>query len=103
MKLVIAIDGPAGTGKSSVARLAAANMGLIYVETGAIYRALAYLAEKNHVDPDDIEGLLGLIPRFRVMVDEGAHCTRMIIDGQVVSTELRCEKIGRLSSEISQH
>ena len=103
MTLVVAIDGPAGTGKSSAARFLAQQLDFIYVDTGAIYRALAYLAEKRGVDPKDPKKLVALIPEIAIVVDSVQRCTRIIIDGKVIESELRSEKISRLSSLVSQH
>ncbi len=103
MTFVVAIDGPAGTGKSSVARLVAQKLKYIYVDTGAIYRGLALLSAHHHVDPDDEGALVQLIPRMEVRVDEQACCTRIYIDGSEVDHELRTENISKLSSLVSRH
>lgn len=103
MTTLIAIDGPAGTGKSSVSRYLAQHLDFIYVDTGAIYRSLAYLVSKYSVNPDDVDGVLLLIPRIEIMVDKKNHCTRAIIDSQPVGDGLRTEEISRLASIISQH
>lgn len=103
MTFVVAIDGPAGTGKSSVARFLANQLNYVYVDTGAIYRALAFLAEKDHVDPSDVDQVVLLIPRIVIHVDEKEHRTRITLDGQLVEHELRVENISRLSSIVSQH
>lgn len=103
MTFLVAIDGPAGTGKSSVARSLAEKLNFIYVDTGAIYRSLAYLVEKNGVAVDDVDAVVNLIPRIEIFVDEPAHCTRIKIDSMLVDKELRTENISRLSSVVSQH
>lgn len=103
MTFLVAIDGPAGTGKSSVARSLAQKLNFIYVDTGAIYRSLAYLVEKNGLNPDDVDAVVTLIPRIVIFVDEAEHCTRIKVDGVAVEKELRTENISRLSSVVSQH
>ncbi len=103
MTFVVAIDGPAGTGKSSVARMVAQRLNFIYVDTGAIYRALAKLSDMHHVDPLDVDALVTLIDDLEVKIDEKAWCTRIYIEGKEVNQELRTEKISKLSSIISQH
>jgi len=103
MTVIVTIDGPAGTGKSSAARILARRLNFIYVDTGAIYRALAYLVDKYHKDVDDVDQVLALIPLISVVVDEKEHCTKIVIEKQIVEKELRSEKISRLSSIVSQH
>lgn len=103
MTFVVAIDGPAGTGKSSVARMVAQKLNFIYVDTGAIYRALAKLSAMYKVDPFAVDALVDLINHFEIKIDEKAWCTRVYIDGSEVNHELRTEKISKLSSVISQH
>ncbi len=103
MKFIAAIDGPAGTGKSSVARFLAHSFHFVYVDTGAIYRALAFLVEKNRIDPNDPDAVVELIPQIKISVDEKAHCTRIAIDGKIIEAELRTENISKLSSVVSQH
>ncbi len=103
MKLVVAIDGPAGTGKSSAARILAKKFNFIYVDTGAIYRALAFLVEKYGKNAENMEEVLTLISHLSVIIDEDELRTKIVVDGQVVDNELRTENISRLSSIVSQH
>jgi cytidylate kinase len=103
MTFVIAIDGPAGTGKSSTAHFLAQQLSFVYIDTGAIYRALAFLVDKYKKDVDDIEGIVALIPRILIDIDEKTNSSRTMIDGQFVERELRTENISRLSSLVSQH
>lgn len=103
MTFVVAIDGPAGTGKSSVARLVAQKLNFIYVDTGAIYRGLALLSANHQVEPDDTVALVKLISQLDVRVDASACSTRIFIDGVEVDHELRTERISKLSSMVSQH
>lgn len=103
MKFITAIDGPAGTGKSSVARFLARDFNFVYVDTGAIYRALAFLVLKYDVDIEDVDVVVALIPKISVIIDEDASCTRIIIDGKLIDAELRSEEISKFSSMVSQH
>lgn len=103
MTFVVAIDGPAGTGKSSVARFLARALDFIYVDTGAIYRALAFLADKYEINADDVSEVVSLIPRIAVIVDEKSHRTKIMVDEDFVEDELRSEQISRMSSLVSQH
>jgi CMP/dCMP kinase len=103
MTFVVAIDGPAGTGKSSLARFLAQKLNYIYVDTGAIYRALAFLVDKYQKDATHQDQVLALIPKIDIVVDDEAYCTKIMADGATVENELRTEKISRLSSIVSQH
>lgn len=103
MTLVIAIDGPAGTGKSSVARSLAKHFNFVYVDTGSIYRALALLVFNHNVDPDDVEAVDSLVSHIKILLEKDGHGTFIKIDGHRVSKELRTENISRLSSLVSRH
>jgi CMP/dCMP kinase len=100
---IVAIDGPAGTGKSSLSRYLAQILNFIYVDTGAIYRALAFLVEKYEVDPKNSEEVVALIPKILIEIDEKSHSTKIMLDDQLMENELRTEEMSKLSSLISQH
>lgn len=103
MTLVIAIDGPAGTGKSSVARSLAKHFNFVYVDTGSIYRALALLVHNHNIDPDDIDAVDAMVPHIKINIEKDGHGTFIKIDGHKVGKELRTELISRLSSLVSRH
>jgi len=103
MKFIVAIDGPAGTGKSSVARAVAQKLNFVYVDTGAIYRALALLVSTSNTDPENISEVCALIPKLKVEIDTDQHRTFIKLEDQIVEKELRCELISKLSSVISRH
>lgn len=103
MTFIVAIDGPAGTGKSSAARSLAKLLDFIYVDTGAIYRALAYLVDRHGVSADNIDDVLALVPLIAVVVDESHHSASIVVNGVKIEKELRTENISRLSSIVSQH
>jgi cytidylate kinase len=103
MTFVVAIDGPAGTGKSSVAKSLAKTFDFIYVDTGALYRALAYVVEKYHKDPNIAADVLPLVSLISLVVDEKNHCTAVEFEQKILRDELRTETMSRLSSVVSQH
>ena len=91
--MIVAIDGPAGSGKSTVAAALAQRLGFLYLDTGAMYRALTWLALGQGVDPGDGDALATLAREHPVTFDaEG----RVEIDGHDVSTEIRAAEIDRV-------
>lgn len=97
--MVIAIDGPAGAGKSSVARAVAKQLGLRYVDTGAMYRALALAALEREVDPDDASAVAELAARLDLHVTEDA----VLVDGRDVTDRIRDSEVSRLAAQVARH
>lgn len=95
--LTIAVDGPAGSGKSTVARAVARRLGLPHVDTGAMYRAVALKALANGVGPDDAEGLGGLLAGTLVDLHDG----RVWLDGEDVSVAVRAPEVTAIVSQVS--
>lgn len=101
MAKIIAIDGPAGSGKSTVSRLLAARLGYLYLDTGAMYRAVALQAKRKNIDLKDTEKIgrlcLDLDLQFRVL--DGA--TRLFLGAEDISSAIRSPDMDMLSSVIS--
>jgi cytidylate kinase len=101
--VIVAIDGPAGAGKSTVARALAARLGIGYLNTGSLYRALSLLALEHGVDPSDGPGLSALVrdhPIRMVHADDGEHVT---VDGRDVTDAVRDRAITRIVSLVAAH
>ncbi len=98
--MIVAIDGPAGAGKSTVARALAQRLGFRYLDTGAMYRALTWLALRNEVAHDDVHGLAALAQAHPVSFD-GEQ--RVFIAGEDVTEPIREPRIDRAVSSISRH
>ena len=97
----IAIDGPAGAGKSSIAKALSKRLGYIYIDTGAMYRAVAlFFLENNVADGTDsrIESLLDKL-EISIKYEDGAQ--KVILNGEDVTDKLRLEEIGKLASKFS--
>lgn len=100
-KLVIAIDGPAGSGKSSVAREAARRLGYLYVDTGAMYRAVALRALETKTPLDDAARLGELARNMRIQLESGAAGVLVLVDGRDVTEALRGPETSQATSRIS--
>ncbi|MCC2684583.1 MAG: (d)CMP kinase, partial [Paenibacillaceae bacterium] len=88
-KLNIALDGPAGAGKSTIARLVAAKLGLIYVDTGAMYRAVTYKAIQSGLTADQPDKIVALAERMKLDWVAGEQGQRVIVDGEDVTEQIR--------------
>jgi cytidylate kinase len=99
--LIIAIDGPSGAGKSTLGRRLARELGLLYVDTGAMYRAVALAAVQSNVSAHDAEGLMGVARRARVELTGDPDHLQIKLDGRDVTTEIRTEQASRLASVVS--
>jgi len=100
-KPVIVIDGPAGSGKSTVSRLLAARLGYLYLDTGALYRAVAYLAGRNGIKEDDEAALVELVRDADIRLHQSAAEMRVEAGGEDVTAYLREEEVGIRASRIS--
>jgi cytidylate kinase len=98
--MIVAIDGPAGSGKSTVARALARRLGFRYLDTGAMYRGLTWLALREGIDPEDEAALARLARAHPVTFDaEGG----VGIDGEDVSTAIREAEIDRVVPHVARH
>ena len=97
MRLQVAIDGPAGAGKSTVARAVAERLGLTYVDTGAMYRALAWAAVAGGIGLEDTAAVCRLTERLEIKLEPG----RVFADGRDVTALIRTPEISNLTSALS--
>ena len=98
----VALDGPAGAGKSTLARMAARRFGLIYVDTGALYRCVGLYTQRNNIDPSDEEAVEKLLPEIEIEMkyDENG-VQRMFLRGGDVSDDIRLPEISKYASDVS--
>ena len=100
----IAIDGPAGAGKSTIAKRLAKELGYMYVDTGAIYRTVAYFFDLWGVSPKDIDGITRYIDELTVGIEyDEDGLQHMIMNGMDVTDSIRTQEIGQKASLISAH
>jgi cytidylate kinase len=98
--MIVAIDGPAGSGKSTVASRLAAELGFRHLDTGAMYRALAWLARRDGVDADDGFGLAELAVAHPVSFADGGQVE---VEGEDVTAVIRDAEIDRLVPKVARH
>ncbi|MCA1957135.1 MAG: (d)CMP kinase [Nitrospira sp.] len=99
--MIIAIDGPAGVGKSTVAKLLAAKLGFLYLDTGALYRAVAWKVLKSGISPMDHERVKELLPVTSLDIRFHDGTMRVLLDGRDVTGELRTPDVSTAASSVS--
>lgn len=97
----IAIDGPAGAGKSSIAKAVAKNLGFIYVDTGALYRSIAYACKEKGIAPDNEADVLPLLPTLTVQLAFADGVQKVLLNGEDVSEAIRTPEISAGASKVS--
>ncbi|MEW6510212.1 MAG: (d)CMP kinase [Bacteroidota bacterium] len=101
-KLVIAIDGPAASGKTTTAKLVAERLGYLHVDTGAMYRAATLKVLRNGILPDDVMQVAGLIERTRIELNVRSGKLLVMLDGEDVTREIRSGAVTRAVSAVSR-
>ncbi len=99
----IAIDGPSGSGKSTLAKQISKELGVAYLDTGAMYRAVGLYCFENGIDVKDSEKLNEIIPNVNVEIDWGVNGQITYLNGKDVSTEIRREEIGQRASQVAEN
>ena len=98
----VAIDGPSGAGKSTLARAAAERLGILYVDTGAIYRTIGLYVQRRGIDPEDTAAVLAALPDIRIGMDHDADgMQRMLLNGEDVTADIRLPEISMYASAVS--
>ena len=99
----IAIDGPAGAGKSTIAKLVAAKLGFIYVDTGAMYRAMALYFLENGIQPEDETRVSAICGQIDISLRYQDGVQQVILNGSDVSGKIRTEAVGNAASVVSAY
>ena len=101
--MIVAIDGPAGAGKSTVAKLLAQKLGFVYVDTGAMYRALTLKALENNIALHDVSGLAAIARASSIdLINTSSGSLRVLLDGREVTDLIREPRITRVVSDIAK-
>ncbi len=98
---IITIDGPSGSGKSTISRLLAQRLNSTYLDTGAMYRAVGLLAQRQSVDLDDDAAVRRLMTTIELQLLPGALDSQVIMNGEDVSTAIRTAEMGMMASKVS--
>ncbi|WP_404813389.1 (d)CMP kinase [Halobacillus yeomjeoni] len=101
--MTIAIDGPAAAGKSTVAKKVAEKLSIIYVDTGAMYRALTWKAIQNSINLEDEQALTTLLEKTDLELVQSDHGQRVILDGTDVSDDIRTHEVTNQVSIVAKH
>ena len=101
MSMNIAIDGPAGAGKSTIAKRLAKKLGFIYVDTGAMYRAMAYYFLQHNIDAKDEKAIAAACPDVDVTITYENGEQQVLLNGENVNGVIRNEEVGNMASSTS--
>ena len=99
--MIIAIDGPAGVGKSTVAKMLATRLGYLYLDTGALYRAIAWKVLQSNAKPTDQERVAQLLPTTSLQMQFQQGAMKVLVDEQDITNELRTPDVTAAASIIS--
>ncbi len=97
----IAIDGPAGAGKSTIAKLAAAKLNFVYVDTGAMYRSIALYVIRHNVDPDNDEDMTNALDKININLSYEEGTQHIFLNSEDVSAAIRQEQVGNMASKVA--
>ncbi len=100
-KFAIAVDGPAGSGKSTVAKAVAKRLGIIYVDTGAMYRAVAYFCIQKGISPLDEMSVLSLLDEIKLEIQPTRDGQLIFLDGEEITQKIRTQEIGQGASQVA--
>lgn len=99
----VAIDGPAGAGKSTIAKAAAHRLKFVYIDTGAMYRAVGLAAVRAGINPNtDIEEVEAMLPQVEIDISHGENGQEIFLNGENVSKEIRLPEISVAASDVSK-
>ncbi len=99
----VAIDGPAGSGKSTVSKIVAQKLGFVHLDTGALYRAIAYFIDKSDVDFSSEIDVKKCLKEIDLKVEKGAKEQKILLNDKILTTELRSLNVTKIASKIASY
>lgn len=99
----IALDGPAGAGKSSIAKLVAKKLSFVYLDTGAMYRTIALYVLKNQIAPSDEAAVVAKLDDIEITLSHANGEQQIFLNGENVSKEIRKEEVGKTASVVAKY
>ena len=100
-RLIVAIDGPAGAGKSTVAKRVAKELGYTYMDTGAMYRAFAWKVKQRGIEPEEGEKLRAALRQTKIELAERDGNLKILLDGEDVTAQIRTPELSQWASKVS--
>ena len=97
----IAIDGPAGAGKSTISKAAAKRLGFVYIDTGAMYRGIGLAAVRRGLDTNDVKGVISILDQVEITIKHNEEGQQIFLNGENVSTEIRLPEISVAASNVA--
>ena len=99
--MIVAIDGPSGSGKSTLGRLLARELRLLYIDTGSMYRAVAFAVIEAHMDPSDKEAVTSLANEIEIDLEGDPDSLKVLLNGRDITDQIRTESVTAMSSIVS--
>src|SRR4029079_4623857 len=99
--MIVAIDGPAGVGKSTVAKLLASRLGFLYLDTGALYRSVAWAVLEHGIEPGNAGAVAGVLPKLSLQMQSKHNIVTVSMNGKDVTKELRTPAVSEAASVVS--
>lgn len=101
MSFVVAMDGPAGTGKGTITSLISKEMGLVNIDTGATYRCVALYAIRNNITLEEKEKIIESLPNINIDMKNEQGVQKIYLNGEDVTTEIRSKEVTKIVSQVS--
>ena len=101
-KIRIALDGPSGAGKSTIAKKIAEKIGLVYVDTGALYRSVGLYSIENGIDSEDVAGIIASLEKINIRLAYEDGCQKVYLNGSEVGNRIRTPQASKYASSVSK-